>query len=61
MADRKRSESRQRTAFVAVRFLPEELQAIDDTAAEIEWTRSRLIRAAALQACGYTSTSDGER
>ena len=47
---RRRSESRQRTALVAVRFLPQERDVLAETARSRGITLSELIRASAMQA-----------
>jgi hypothetical protein len=49
---RRRSESRQRTALVAVRFLPHERDALAETARSRGVTLSEFIRASAMRTAG---------
>jgi len=54
---RKRSESRQRTAVVALRLLPAERDALADAARSRGVSLSELIRAGAMQAAGCVTRS----
>jgi len=53
---RRRSESRQRTALVAVRFLPQERDVLAETARSRGITLSELIRASAMRAASAPIT-----
>lgn len=53
---RPRSESRQRTALVAVRLLPQERDVLAETARSRGITLSELIRDSAMQAAGTPAT-----
>jgi len=56
---RPRSESRQRTALVAVRLLPQERDVLAETARSRGITLSELIRASAMRAAS-APTAEGE-
>jgi hypothetical protein len=58
---RPRSESRQRTALVAVRLLPQERDMLAETARSRGITLSELIRASAMSAAGAPAAEAGTR
>lgn len=58
MADRPKSEQRQRTELVAIRLLPEELAQVDAAAARRGISRSALLRGDALASARLATRSE---